>query len=129
MTEAVEFRFAFHARDFEKSIYFYQELLGLRPVPGWWDRPDGKGALFSVGGTGVIEIYGAAAGKTYDGPRPEAINLALRLPDAAAVDDFHKQLMALGIPEVDPPQDRAWGHRSFVVIDPDGIPIHIYCEL
>ena len=25
--------------------------------------------------------------------------------------------------------DRPWGHRSFIVHDPDDIPIHIYCEL
>jgi catechol 2,3-dioxygenase-like lactoylglutathione lyase family enzyme len=127
--EALEFRFAFHARDFERSVHFYEDLLGLTPVGGWWDRPDGKGALFSASGTGVIEIYGAAAGATYDGPRPEALNLALRVPNVAAVDDFHANLTALGLEGVEPPQDRAWGHRSFILCDPDGIPIHIYCEL
>jgi catechol 2,3-dioxygenase-like lactoylglutathione lyase family enzyme len=132
--EALEFRFAFFARDFEKSIHFYRDILGMTPTGKWWDRPDGKGALLSAGGTAVIEIYGAAAGRTYEGPAPIAINLALRLKNATAVDDFHKRLAAGSdaLPvarRLEPPQDRPWGHRSFIVHDPDGIAIHIYCEL
>ena len=120
---AMEFRFAFFARDFDRSVQFYQETLGMTYLTGW-NRPDGKGALLGAGGTAVVEIYGAAEGKTYDGPQPVAINLALRLPTVPDVDDFHTQLVASGTPV-----NRAWGHRSFVVHDPDNIPIHIYCEL
>ncbi len=126
---ALEFRFACFARDFEKSIHFYRDALGMAPVGEWWDRPDGKGALLSAGGTAVIEIYGAAKGKTYDGPSPVAINLALRFADASAVDEFYKRLAAIGVERIEPPQDRSWGHRSFIVYDPDGIPVHIYCEI
>jgi catechol 2,3-dioxygenase-like lactoylglutathione lyase family enzyme len=133
--EALEFRFAFFARDFEKSVHFYRNILGMEPKDQWWDRKDGKGALLSAGGTAVIEIYGAAEGETYEGPAPTAINLALRLKNASAVDDFHKRLAAIeldvlkGGGQLEPPQDRPWGHRSFIIHDPDGIAIHIYCEL
>jgi catechol 2,3-dioxygenase-like lactoylglutathione lyase family enzyme len=126
---ALEFRFAFFARDLEKSIHFYRDLLGLTPVGQWWDRPDGKGALLSAGGTAVIEIYGAAEGLTYKGPKPVAINLALRLENASAVDAFHKRLAGQGVERIDLPQDRPWGHRSFVVYDPDDIPVHVYCHI
>ncbi len=127
--DILEFRFAFFARDFNKSIGFYRDVLGMQPTGQWWDRPDGKGALLSAGGTAVIEIYGAADGKTYSGQSPVAINLALRLEDAPAVDAFYQRLASAGVPRLEPPQDRPWGHRSFIVHDPDGIPVHIYCEL
>jgi catechol 2,3-dioxygenase-like lactoylglutathione lyase family enzyme len=123
-----EFRFAFYARDFKKSVDFYQNILGMKYVGGW-DREDGKGALLSAGGTAVVEIYGAAEGKTYEGPRPIALNLALRLENASVVDSFYERLAGQGIERSEEPQNRPWGHRSFILYDPDGIPIHIYCEL
>jgi catechol 2,3-dioxygenase-like lactoylglutathione lyase family enzyme len=128
MMETLEFRFAFFARDFAASVDFYQNTLGMTSVGGW-DRPDGKGALLSTGGTAVIEIYGAAEGKTYNGPSPEAINLAIRLANTYAVDSFYEQLKSAGARLEHPPEDRPWGHRSFVVYDPDNIPIHYYCEI
>lgn len=126
---ALDFRFAFFARNFEESIHFYRDLLGMKPVGRWWERPDGKGALLSTGGTGVIEIYGAVQGKVYAGPAPTALNLALRLEDRAALDDFYNKLLKDGAQRIEEPQDRIWGHRSFIVYDPDNIPVHIYCEL
>ncbi len=127
--EALEFRFAFHAHDFEKSIHFYRDILGMKSVGEWWDRPDGKGALLSAGGKMVIEIYGPAQGKIYEGPNPVAINLALRLENRTAVDRFHDDLAARGVERLEPPQERSWGHYSFVIYDPDNIPVHIYCEI
>ena len=124
----LEFRFAFFSRDFQKSVDFYQNMLGMELVGGW-DREDGKGALLSAGGTAVIEIYGAADGETYDGPNPVALNLVLRVENASAVDQFYERLSGLGADMIESPQDRSWGHRSFIIHDPDQIPIHIYCEL
>jgi catechol 2,3-dioxygenase-like lactoylglutathione lyase family enzyme len=126
--DASEFRFAFHALDFERSVHFYRDILGMAYLGGW-DRPDGKGALLAAGGNAVVEIYGAAEGEPYTGPSPAAINLSIRLVDAVAVDTFflylrERQAGLQGLPE-----DHPWGHRSFVVIDPDGIPIHYYCDL
>jgi catechol 2,3-dioxygenase-like lactoylglutathione lyase family enzyme len=43
---AFEFRFAFYARDFEKSVRFYKDILGMEYISGW-DRETGKGALLS----------------------------------------------------------------------------------
>jgi catechol 2,3-dioxygenase-like lactoylglutathione lyase family enzyme len=124
----LEFRFAFFARDFQKSVDFYQNMIGMKLVGGW-DREDGKGALLSAGGASVIEIYGAANGKTYEGPALAALNLALRVENASAVDQVYERLSGLGAEMIESPQDRPWGHRSFVIHDPDQIPIHIYCEL
>jgi enamine deaminase RidA (YjgF/YER057c/UK114 family)/catechol 2,3-dioxygenase-like lactoylglutathione lyase family enzyme len=125
--EAREFRFAFHARDFDRSVSFYRDTLGMA-YTGGWDRPDGKGALLAAGGTAVVEIYGAAEGTTYEGPSPLAINLALRVDTVVEVDAWYAKLKALD-QTVGEPENQPWGHRSFVVTDPDGIPVYIYCEL
>ena len=81
---ALEFRFAFYARDIEKRVRFYKDVLGMDYIGGW-DRADGKGALLSAGGTVVVEIYGAADGKSYDGPSQVALNLAIRLKNLSGL--------------------------------------------
>ncbi len=126
--EYLGFRFAFHAQDFGASVNFYHNILGMKYLGGW-DRPDGKGALLSAGTGAVVEIYGPPEGGRFEGPTPESINLALRLSDSAAVDEFHEALTSRGIRVEGSPEDRPWGHRSFVAYDPDGIPVHLYCEL
>lgn len=125
---ALEFRFTFYARDFEKSVLFYRDMLGMEYIGGW-DRADGKGALLSAGGTAVVEIYGAADGKRYDGPGPVALNLAIRLENVSVVDRFFEKLSGMGGERIEGPKDHPWGQRSFVAHDPDHIPIHIFCNL
>jgi catechol 2,3-dioxygenase-like lactoylglutathione lyase family enzyme len=124
----LEFRFAFFAQDFTRSVSFYRDTLGMQLTSGW-DRPDGKGALLAANNSSVIEIYGAAEGQAYTGQRPVALNLALRLAQPADVDAFYAHLLSAGSQVEGPPENRNWGHRSFIVVDPDGIPVHIYCEL
>lgn len=123
-----EFRFAFHARDFVASVHFYHNTLGMKYVGGW-DRPDGKGALLAAGAGTVVEIFGVPEGEHYEGPAPVAMNLALRLDEPAALDAFYEELHRGGVKLEGPPRDRPWGHRSFVAFDPDGIPVHFYCEV
>ena len=125
---ALEFRFAFNARDFEKSVSFYRDTLGLKYISGW-DRDDDKGALLSAGGTAVVEIFGEPQGKTYEGPSPAAVNLALRMENVSAVDAFYEELVTKGAENIRAPKDYAYGHHSFRIIDPDNIPIYVYCEL
>ena len=125
---ALEFRFAFFARDFDKSVSFYRHILGMEYIKGW-DREDDKGAVVSTGGTSFVEIFGEPQGKTYEGPSPVAINLAMRLENVTAVDSFYDELVAKGAENIRAPKDYAYGHHSFRIIDPDNIPIYIYCEL
>ena len=107
---------------------FYADLLGMEYISGW-DWADGRGALISAGGEAVVEIYGMPTGGSYTGPAPAAINLALRVANRTEVDGWHQKLEKAGADILEKPTDRAWGHRAFIVNDPDGIPIHIYCEL
>ena len=126
--DTLEFRFAFYPRDFKKSLDFYQNVLDIAYISGW-DREDGKGALLSAGGTAVIEIYGAAQGQTYEGPSPTGLNLALRFEKPSEADAFFQHVASKGVDRCVPPQNQVWGQRSFIVYDPDGIPIHFYSEL
>lgn len=120
--QAIEFRIAFTARDFERSVAFYEDTLGFERTGGW-DRADGKGALLSAGGNAVVEIFGAAAGESYDGPTPSGVALAIQVADVEA---WYTRLADARIDTGAPPVTHPWGHRGFTIRDPDGLAIHLY---
>ena len=119
---ANEFRFVFTARDFDRSVGFYEHTLGMERIGGW-DRPDGKGALLSAGGNAIVEVLGAPSGSAYDGPSPSGMRLAIEIED---VDGWHHRLTEAGVEVSGPPEDMPWGHRAFRVRDPDGVSVALY---
>ena len=123
--ETTEFRFAFYARDFERSVAFYRDILQMEQIGGW-DRGEDKGALLSMGSGRVIEIFA----EPYEGgPAADGINLAIKLPDVAAVESSYNRLSKIGADVQNPPRDYHWGHRSFLIHDPDGIKIYLFCDI
>lgn len=126
----LEFRYAFHARDFKRSVAFYTEILGMTQVDDW-DRPEGRGVVLQAAGQGMVEIYGPPSDEVYDGPSPDpaALNLALRVESRQALEARYADLQAQGADLAGPPEDRPWGHRSFIVFDPDSVPVHLYVVL
>jgi len=129
-----EFRFVFYARDYNASLQFYQQRLGLA-LTASWDRPDGRGALLSAAFGAVVEILagpsGESAAETDNPARYHAAfpHIALRLGSPAAVDEAYRHLQQSGASLDEPPADRPWGHRVLIVRDPDGLPVHLYAEL
>ena len=117
-------QFAFTARDFDASTYFYETVLGMKRITSW-DRADGKGIVLSIGGKAAIEIYGAPEGKSYEGPAPTGMDIVLEVDD---VDAWYERIKAL-IPVEGEPQIQHWDGRNFFVHDPDGVPFEIYTHL
>ena len=118
------FRAALRAYDLERSLEFYNGLLGL-PVIIRWDREDGAGALLDAGGGGVLELVGKPPGMKmragWDFIPPIAkIELIIEVPD---VDARHAAIVAAGGEPQSAPADTSWGGRLFTVLDPDETPV------
>ena len=47
----------------------------------------------------------------------------------AEVDSCHRDLMAKGVPILDPRTDQPWGHRTLFVADPEQNVIEIYANI
>lgn len=66
-----------------------------------------------------------------DGPAvagSASVQLAFRVPPPA-VDDWHAELIAKGVPILSPPKDLAgWRHRTLFFRDPEGNIIELYAE-
>lgn len=46
-----------------------------------------------------------------------------------SVDEFYKQVIAKGLRPTSKPQDFPWGHREFVLADPDGYKLVLFSGL
>ncbi len=114
-----EFRFVFYPTDYERSVEFYRDELGLR-LSGGWDRgPGDRGALIQAAG-GIVEIMegpGDPHAPHEAGP-PHGSWIAIEVDDVDAAFD---QVRARRIRIDEELEDKPWGHRSFAVRDPDGL--------
>jgi catechol 2,3-dioxygenase-like lactoylglutathione lyase family enzyme len=106
--------FALATNSFDAVVQFYGEDLCL-PVVAQWDRPNGRGRRFDLGGV-LLEIL--------DNKRERS---ALRLCEPAdrfhvvvEVRDIEATRTQLPIP-TPAPQTTTWGATLFQLRDPDGV--------
>lgn len=82
--------------EFEKTLHFYQDVLGLEPVRSW-DEGENAGAMLSTG-DGLLEIF--ASGRKL--PQGAIRHFALR---TERVDDCVAAVRAAGYPITVEPKD------------------------
>jgi catechol 2,3-dioxygenase-like lactoylglutathione lyase family enzyme len=119
-----EFRFVFYPSDYERSVEFYRDRLGLRVTGGWDRAPGDRGVLFEAAG-GIIEILegpGDPHAPHESGP-PQGGWIAIEVDN---VDHAYEQANARGLPIDEGLEDKPWGHRSFAVRDPDGLLVVLF---
>ncbi|MCU1455277.1 MAG: Glyoxalase/bleomycin resistance protein/dioxygenase [Acidimicrobiales bacterium] len=113
--EVLSSRLLVRTQDFERSLHFWRDLIGLRVYREYGVDGEVTGVVLFCGG-GFLELTAAAPG--------EAQGLAggalwLQVPDVAAEVD---RLQALGVP-VDDPQRMPWGLVEAWAVDPNGLRI------
>jgi catechol 2,3-dioxygenase-like lactoylglutathione lyase family enzyme len=118
LRHAREFRFVCHVADFEATVAFYREGLGL-DVAGGWDRgADDRGLLFRAA-SGIIEVL-----RTHDRQlSPAEAWLLIEVDDVASL---YERVRKFGLPLREELLDTAWGHRRFVVVDPNGVNVAFF---
>jgi catechol 2,3-dioxygenase-like lactoylglutathione lyase family enzyme len=101
---------------FDEVVHFYGTGLGLSVVEQW-DRPNGRGLRFDLGGM-RLEILDNAR-------KHEPVRLgepADRFNVVIEVDDIEVARRRIKI-DAPSPQTTSWGARLFQVRDPDGVPV------
>jgi catechol 2,3-dioxygenase-like lactoylglutathione lyase family enzyme len=101
---------------FDEVARFYGDVLGF-PVVAAWDRPNGRGRRFDLGGL-RLEILDNARER-----HPAALHepgdrahLVIEVGDVEAA----RRALAIGAPA---PRKTSWGAKLFQVRDPDGVPV------
>jgi catechol 2,3-dioxygenase-like lactoylglutathione lyase family enzyme len=109
--EILSSRFMLHPRDFDRSVRFYRDLLGLHPMREF-GQDDSRGVVFFLGG-GYLELTDREA----EPPAPST-ELWLQVRD---VRQAEQELRAAGVPIVESVVQKPWGLIELRVTDPDGL--------
>lgn len=108
-----QFRFLVVAADYERSVAYYRDTLGLS-LSHNWDRPSGRGSVFRCG-PGMIEVL---TGEGAPGP-PGTTAMVIEVADTQA---SCREIIARGGRATEP-ERMPWGHRLFRSDDADGVPL------
>lgn len=115
MVHVLQSRVLLRPRDFDRSLAFYEDQLGLVRYREWGEPPH-RGVVLFLGG-GYLELSESGSGQA-----PTGVRLWLQVADAdAAVDE----LRTAGVPIDAPPERKPWGLIEATVHDPDGLALVI----
>jgi methylmalonyl-CoA/ethylmalonyl-CoA epimerase len=122
----LELRVALTVRDFERSVKFYCEGLGIEPAAIW--NNDGGRALMLDMHHAALEVFDERQAEVIDqleaGQRISGqVRFALQVPDLQAA---MERLLAHGATLVHPPIMTPWGDRNVRLQDPDGMQITLF---
>lgn len=116
--------------DMGATLAFYRAL-GVAAPPGAEDEPhvelDFNGVRVALDTQATIRSFDPDwTPPTGPGHR---VALAFRCDSPAEVDRQFGELVDAGYAASKPPWDAFWGMRYAVVLDPNGVPVDLFCEL
>lgn len=122
----MELRVALTVSDFERSVKFYCDGLGISPA-AIWNNGDGRALMLDLQ-HGTLELFDEAQAETIDaletGKRVSGqVRFALQVPDVQAAMD---RLLAHGAKLVHGPVITPWGDTNVRLEDPDGMQITLF---
>ena len=125
-TPILELRVALTAKDYERSVKFYCDGLGLEPA-ALWNNGGGQALILDMG-KATLEVFDEAQAETIDqieaGKRISGqIRFALQVPDLKIA---MEKLLAHGATLVHPPVTTPWGDYNVRLQDPDGMQITLF---
>ncbi len=113
-----EFRVIFAAADYDATVGFFTEVMGLEVERSFGEIFKGAILLAADGRIEVIE-----AGSGWDEPGVTGVTVSWQIDDA---DAEHARLTSAGASIVRPPELQPWGHKSLEVAGPDGLRIILF---
>ncbi len=123
------FRYTYFTSLYQETFQFYEDTLGFELAHAWDRSANDKGALFKAG-KGFIEIL-----QSPDHPSHENQGLDYRSPQGVfmciqlwEIDDWFKKYKAADVAFKQEITDQEWGHRSFSVVEPNGLVLFFFQE-
>jgi len=122
----LELRVALTSSDFDRSLKFYCEGLGIEPA-AIWNNGQGHAVVLNMG-KATLEIFDEQQAETIDqieaGKRVSGqIRFALKVPDLKAA---MERLLSKGAILVHAPVTTPWGDLNVRLQDPDGMQVTLF---
>lgn len=122
----LELRVALTVSDYERSLKFYTDGLGIEPAQ-FWNNDQGQAVILEMG-KATLEVFDETQADTIDrieaGARVSGqVRFALQVPDLKAAMD---RLLAHGATLVHPPVMTPWGDFNVRLQDPEGMQITLF---
>ena len=122
----LELRVALTSIDYERSVKFYCDGLGLEPA-AIWNNGGGRALILDMGNA-TLEIFDETQAQTIDQIEAEQrisrqIRFALEVPDLKIA---MERLLTHGATLVHPPIITPWGDYNVRLQDPDGMQITLF---
>ena len=117
-----KFRFTYFTDKYEETCSFYKSKLGFNLEHSWDRTEHDKGALFKAG-VGLVEILHLPndeekRNEGLDYRVPQGVFMVIQVWN---IDKLFNKYKAMGVSFKQEIVDQAWGHRSFSVLDPNGV--------
>jgi catechol 2,3-dioxygenase-like lactoylglutathione lyase family enzyme len=109
--EILSSRFMLHPSDFDRSVGFYRDVLGLHPMREFGQGAS-RGVVFFLGG-GYLELT-----DRHVEPPAASTELWLQVRD---VRQAERELRTAGVPIIEGAAEKPWGLVELRVSDPDGL--------
>lgn len=119
--QVLQSRVLLRPRDFEASVAFYEQGVGLVRYRDWGEAPH-RGVVYFLGG-GYLEVTEGGGGRGDGGGSAlasGAVRMWLQVEDA---EEAREELAARGIAIAAEPELRPWGLIEMKVLDPDGLEL------
>ena len=121
-----ELRVALTVKDYERTLGFYRDVLGLPLVEAWEDA-EGSGAVLDAG-RATLEVLSTSHADMVDRievgqPVGARVRLVLEVDDSA---EIAERLVAAGGELVGGPVVTPWAHRNVRLRDPDGMQLTLF---
>jgi predicted enzyme related to lactoylglutathione lyase len=122
----LELRVALTASDYERSMKFYCDGLGIEPS-ALWSNGGGRALILDMG-KATLELFDEIQAATIDQIEAEQrisgqVRFALQVPDLKAA---MERLLDHGATLVHPPIITPWGDYNVRLQDPDGMQITLF---
>jgi catechol 2,3-dioxygenase-like lactoylglutathione lyase family enzyme len=124
-----QFRFSYFTPDYDATVAFYHDGLGL-PIVESWDRdPEDRGTLFGAA-SGLVEVLkrpeSGDSSHLWDERLPQGAFMVIEVED---VELMYGRVIEKGLPIQQELTTQAWGHRSFCVREPNGLTLYFFSQV